>query len=41
MSALAWTGTGLGSVGHHAWVLQDDGHGGTRIVTEETRAVSP
>ncbi len=34
---LAWTGTGLGSAGHHAWLLTPDGAGGTRIVTEETQ----
>jgi uncharacterized protein YndB with AHSA1/START domain len=34
---LAWTGSGLGSVGHHAWLLEADGRGGTRIVTEEVQ----
>jgi hypothetical protein len=33
---LAWTGTGLGSSGHHAWLLEPAA-GGTRIVTEETQ----
>ena len=33
---LAWTGTGLGSAGHHAWLLEPF-DGGTRIVTEETQ----
>lgn len=34
---LAWTGSGMGSVGHHAWVLEKTLEGGTRIVTEETQ----
>jgi len=27
----------MGSVGHHAWVLEKTLEGGTRIVTEETQ----
>lgn len=34
---LAWTGQGLGAVGHHAWLLTETPHGGTRILTEETQ----
>ena len=34
---LAWTGHGLGAVGHHAWVLDPTPSGGTRITTEETQ----
>lgn len=34
--ALAWTGHGLGAVGHHAWRLVPRGDG-CRIVTEETQ----
>jgi uncharacterized protein YndB with AHSA1/START domain len=34
---LAWSGSGMGSVGHHAWVLEADRRGGTRIVTEEVQ----
>jgi hypothetical protein len=34
---LAWTGGGLGSVGHHAWLLTDLGDGRTEIRTEETQ----
>ncbi len=33
---LGWTGTGLGSSGHHAWLLEPVA-GGTRIITEETQ----
>jgi hypothetical protein len=33
---LAWTGTGLGARGHHAWLLEERG-GETRFVTEETQ----
>ena len=33
---LAWSGTGLGARGHHAWMLEPDG-GGTRFITEETQ----
>ena len=33
----AFTGGGMGAVGHHAWVLTDDGEGGTIIHTEETQ----
>ncbi|QNR39528.2 SRPBCC domain-containing protein [Mycobacterium avium] len=34
---LAWTGSGLGSRGHHAWVLTARSDGGTDIRTEETQ----
>ncbi|PRY41560.1 SRPBCC family protein [Umezawaea tangerina] len=34
---LAWTGSGAGSTGHHAWLLRADGGGGTTIITEETQ----
>ena len=34
---LAWTGGGLGSVGHHAWVIEELGPGDTLITTEETQ----
>jgi uncharacterized protein YndB with AHSA1/START domain len=34
---LAWTGRGLGSRGHHAWVLTPRADGGTDILTEETQ----
>jgi hypothetical protein len=34
---LAWTGTGLGSRGHHAWILSSEADGGTLIHTEETQ----
>ncbi|WP_301149832.1 SRPBCC domain-containing protein [Mycobacterium simiae] len=34
---LAWTGSGLGSRGHHAWVLTARTDGGTDIRTEETQ----
>jgi hypothetical protein len=34
---LAWTGSGLGSRGHHAWVLNRRTDGGTDIHTEETQ----
>ncbi len=34
---LAWTGSGLGAIGHHAWVLDATESGGTRILTEETQ----
>lgn len=34
---LAWTGGGLGSVGHHAWRLTPFGDGRTEIHTEETQ----
>ncbi|MTD58516.1 SRPBCC domain-containing protein [Amycolatopsis pithecellobii] len=34
---LAWTGGGLGSVGHHAWRLTPTGDGRTEIHTEETQ----
>ena len=33
---LAWTGRGLGAVGHHAWLIEPAGRG-CRIVTEETQ----
>lgn len=33
---LAWRGTGLGSRGYHAWVLEPAG-AGCRLVTEETQ----
>lgn len=33
---LAWTGTGLGSRGHHGWVLTPS-NGGTEILTAETQ----
>ncbi len=35
---LAWSGTGLGARGHHAWILEATADGGTRFVTEETQA---
>ena len=31
---LGWTGTGLGAVGHHAWLIEPTG-AGCRIVTEQ------
>lgn len=34
---LAWTGRGLGSRGHHAWLLIARDDGGTDIRTEETQ----
>jgi uncharacterized protein YndB with AHSA1/START domain len=34
---LAWTGEGMGSRGHHAWVLSPNSDGGTDIRTEETQ----
>ena len=34
---LAWTGEGMGSRGHHAWVLSPRADGGTDIRTEETQ----
>jgi carbon monoxide dehydrogenase subunit G len=34
---LAWTGGGLGSVGHHAWLLTASGDSQTEIHTEETQ----
>jgi uncharacterized protein YndB with AHSA1/START domain len=34
---LAWTGSGLGSRGHHAWLLAARTGGGTEIRTEETQ----
>lgn len=34
---LAWTGSGLGSRGHHAWVLTARPGGRTDIYTEETQ----
>lgn len=34
---LAWTGGGVGSIGHHAWLLTATHDGGTRIRTEETQ----
>jgi len=34
---LAWTGGGLGSVGHHAWRLTPTDDGRTEIRTEETQ----
>jgi hypothetical protein len=34
---LAWTGGGLGAVGHHAWLLATRPDGGTTISTEETQ----
>ena len=34
---LAWTGGGLGSGGHHAWVVTPREDGGTDIQTEETQ----
>ncbi|WP_344596267.1 fumarylacetoacetate hydrolase family protein [Streptomyces violaceusniger] len=34
---LAWTGHGLGSRGHHAWILTARADGGTGIHTEETQ----
>jgi hypothetical protein len=37
LERFAFTGGGLGAVGHHAWVLTDDGKGGTTIHTEETQ----
>jgi hypothetical protein len=37
---LAWTGSGRGSRGHHAWILLPE-EGGTFIHTEETSAVFP
>jgi hypothetical protein len=40
---LAWTGSGLGAVGHHGWVLTPSSSGVSEIHTEETqrgRAVS-
>ena len=33
---IAWTGSGLGAVGHHAWVIEPTSSG-CRIVTEETQ----
>jgi hypothetical protein len=33
----AFTGGGMGADGHHAWVLTDDGEGGTNIHCEETQ----
>jgi hypothetical protein len=34
---LAWTGGGLGSTGHHAWLLTATDDGQTEIHTEETQ----
>lgn len=34
---LAWSGTGLGARGHHAWILQPADQGGTLIHTRETQ----
>jgi hypothetical protein len=34
---LAWTGGGLGSIGHHAWLLTATDDGQTEIHTEETQ----
>jgi hypothetical protein len=34
---LSWSGTGLGSRGHHVWLLAPT-PGGCRVVTEETQA---
>lgn len=34
---LAWSGTATGSWGYHAWLLEPNGRGGTRILTEETQ----
>jgi uncharacterized protein YndB with AHSA1/START domain len=36
-SRLTWTGSGLGSVGCHGWVLAPDDQGGTLIHTAETQ----
>jgi len=33
----AFTGGGMGAEGHHAWLLTDDGNGGTIIHCEETQ----
>jgi hypothetical protein len=32
---LAWTGTGLGSRGHHRWFLHPADGGGTHVISEE------
>jgi len=37
LERFAFTGGGLGAVGHHVWLLTDDGEGGTIIHCEETQ----
>lgn len=41
LQRLAWSGGGLGSVGHHAWVISERGPGETLITTEETQRGTP
>lgn len=38
---LAWSGTGPGARGHHAWLLQPVAGGGCEILTEETQRGLP